>query len=364
MKKRVLLSLLYCLSGISCAFAQYCLLPGRTPYSTLQPGITNFQLNTINRTSGNSESTSSVVVNTGLSTTLTAGQTYTISISHSEDTQYFVGDRNNLRVWIDYNKNFSYTNSGETVLSQDLEAPGTTYTASFTVPLSIPSGTTSLRATAKMSSDAGHTLPTPCDSPADALGYHGEMEDYTVVIENPGFPLAGFDISSTVCVASSATVNNTSTGAPIVTYSWVSNPSSGVTFNPNTTAANPQIIFSNSGTHTITCLATNSISSNSSNKIVNVSNCNFVGVSEHEWSDQIKVSPNPSSGLVKIQVPVSTITGLVLTNYLGQAILEKKFTGNDGTTLSLDLSEVKAGIYFIKVTTGAYSVSKRLILEK
>ncbi|MBC8048421.1 MAG: T9SS type A sorting domain-containing protein, partial [Fimbriimonadaceae bacterium] len=29
----------------------------------------------------------------------------------------------------------------------------------------------------------GHTLPTPCDIPADPFGYHGEFEDYDVVIE-------------------------------------------------------------------------------------------------------------------------------------------------------------------------------------
>lgn len=33
-----------------------------------------------------------------------------------------------------------------------------------------------------MSSDAGHTIPTPCDSPADPIGYHGEMEDYSIEI--------------------------------------------------------------------------------------------------------------------------------------------------------------------------------------
>jgi hypothetical protein len=170
------------------SYSQYCMLPGETPYSPLQPGITNFKLNGINRTSSNSESAGSVVVTTGLSTTLTAGQTYTVSISHSEDTQFFPGARNNIRVWIDYNNNLSFIDAGETVVLVDLEAPATTYTAVFTVPASTPAGTVALRATAKMSADAGHTLPTPCNVPADPLGYHGEMEDYSVVIQpaNPG----------------------------------------------------------------------------------------------------------------------------------------------------------------------------------
>jgi hypothetical protein len=181
MKKITILVLLLCLNR-TYLNAQYCMLPGETAYSNLQPGITNFKLNSINRTSGNVESPTSVVVTTGLTTTLVQGQTYSISITHSEDNQFFPGARNNLRVWIDYNSNFTLNDAGETILSKDLEAPNTTYTANFTVPLSAPTGTTMLRATAKMSADAGHTIPTPCDNPPDPLGYHGEMEDYIVNI--------------------------------------------------------------------------------------------------------------------------------------------------------------------------------------
>lgn len=164
---------------------QYCMLPGRTSYSTLQPGITNFKLNNINRTSLNVEQALNlppVVVVTTDSTVLARGKTYTVSITHSEDNVSFAGDKNNIRIWIDYDKNFKFTDAGETVVTKDMEVPGTTYTATFTVPANAPLGPTRLRATAKMSSDAGHSIPTSCDDPADQFGYHGEMEDYKVII--------------------------------------------------------------------------------------------------------------------------------------------------------------------------------------
>ncbi len=164
------------------SYGQYCMLAGRTCYSSDQPGITNFKLNTINRTSGNVENSQSVVVTTGLSTTLQRGKSYTISITHSEDVTNFPGARNNIRVWIDYNQNKKYTDANETVWSKNLAAPSNTDSFTFTVPATATLGTTSLRATAKMSADAGHSLPSPCDSPADPIGYHGEMEDYTVNI--------------------------------------------------------------------------------------------------------------------------------------------------------------------------------------
>ncbi|MEZ5018018.1 MAG: T9SS type A sorting domain-containing protein [Flavipsychrobacter sp.] len=167
--------------------AQYCLLPGRTIYSANQPGITNFKLNSIDRTSSNVEkatlSEPSIVV-TGESTTLERGKTYTVSITHSKDPVFFPTARNNIRVWLDYDGNKDFSDMGETIISKDFETAGT-FTGTFTVPMTAPLGTTRLRATAKMSSDAGHTIPTPCDLPKDPIDYHGEMEDYDVTIVDP-----------------------------------------------------------------------------------------------------------------------------------------------------------------------------------
>jgi hypothetical protein len=116
------------------------------------------------------------------STNLFRGHTYAVTITHSRDSVVFPTARNNIRVWIDYNNNKSFEDAGELVVTADYKAYGV-YTANFTVPTTAPLGTVRLRATAKMSDDAGHSLPASCDSPvADPLGYHGEMEDYKVRI--------------------------------------------------------------------------------------------------------------------------------------------------------------------------------------
>lgn len=167
------------------ADAQYCMLPGRTSYSTTQPGIKVFKLNTINRTSVQVEnplSQPSLVVTTD-TTTLQRGQTYTVNILHTRDSiiASFATARNNIRVWVDYNNDKDFDDAGETVLSADLQTAGW-YTATFTVPATTPLGTVRLRATAKMSADAGHSVPTSCDMPKDPIDYHGEMEDYHLKI--------------------------------------------------------------------------------------------------------------------------------------------------------------------------------------
>ncbi|MBI2271545.1 MAG: T9SS type A sorting domain-containing protein [Bacteroidetes bacterium] len=183
------------ISMVSVMQAQYCSLPGRTAYSTNQPGITKFTLDSISRTSLGVENTSKVVVNTGLSTTLVRGKTYTVNITHSKDAVVFPTVKNNIRVWIDYNQNSVLDDANETVISADEQTPGV-FTKTFTVPLTATLGSTRLRATAKMGTGGGHTIPTACDNPADPLGYHGEMEDYTVKIAAATTGINEFDFSS------------------------------------------------------------------------------------------------------------------------------------------------------------------------
>lgn len=368
MKKKLTFTIFSVLLSTAISFSQYCMLPGQTPYSVLQPGITNFKLNTINRTSGNSESLSSVVVATGLTTTLTAGQTYTLSISHSEDANFFPGARNNLRVWIDYNSNFSYLDANETVLTANLQAPATTYTATFMIPTSVLSGTYNLRATAKMSVDAGHTLPTPCNVPADPLGYHGEMEDYTVVIEssNPGqSPISSFLSASTVCAKAALTVTNSSTGTPAPTFSWVVTPAAGVTFTPGSTAQNPQIYFANAGTYTITCMASNTVASNSSNKVVTANNCNAVGITERQSDNSFLVGPNPVSDILTISTTDETIhPQVVLTNYLGEVVYDKDPQVGSLSSLSIDVSMLPNGIYFVCISSRNERVVRQIVIQR
>jgi len=185
--KKQLLSLIV-LSFLSVSLnAQYCDITTATAYSMEMPGITNFQLNTINRTSLDIECGGVGCVSfvrfedTGDSTDLVQGATYVISITHTRDSTNPLFDtaKNNIRIWIDYNQDGDYTDANETAYSADYEPFGTTVD-SFTVPLSATLGSTRMRVTIKMSDEAGHTLPTPCDNPPDPLGYHGEFEEYIV----------------------------------------------------------------------------------------------------------------------------------------------------------------------------------------
>ncbi len=105
--------------------------------------------------------------------------TYPVQIGFTLDAA--IAPHMNLRVWMDLNHDGQLDDPGETLLSVDHHA-GPTYAGSITIPATAMNGPTRLRVTAKMCSHGGHILPTPCDSPQDPLGYHGEIEDYDVTL--------------------------------------------------------------------------------------------------------------------------------------------------------------------------------------
>lgn len=161
--------------------SQVCVPTSAVPYSSEMPGITNFSCNTINRTSLSIEDPGNSYIMTSDTTTLVKGVTYPVSVTHTRDASFFPTAKNNIRIWIDYNND----NVLDTVTELSMGLYGQTFGTSngnITIPLSASTATVRMRVTAKMSSDAGHSYPSPCDNPADPIGYHGEIEDYTVNI--------------------------------------------------------------------------------------------------------------------------------------------------------------------------------------
>ncbi|MEM5563461.1 immunoglobulin-like domain-containing protein [Psychroserpens sp. AS72] len=124
--------------------------------------ISRVQLGTINNSSG-AQFYSDF---TNISTNLTQGQSYTISVTPTwTGTAYSEG----YSVWIDYNHDGDFTDSGEQVWSQSATQTSPV-SGSFTIPSGTYSGNTRMRVS--MSYNA---IPTACQSFT-----YGEVEDYTV----------------------------------------------------------------------------------------------------------------------------------------------------------------------------------------
>ncbi|WP_083476273.1 GEVED domain-containing protein [Lacinutrix mariniflava] len=140
---------------------QYCASQGN---SVNDEYISRVQLGSINNVSG-AQLYSDF---TSISTNLTKGASSTITITPTwTGTTYSEG----YAVWIDYNKDGDFTDSGEQVFSKAASS-GTTASGSFTVPTGASSGDTRMRVSMKYNG-----VPTSCET----FGY-GEVEDYTVNI--------------------------------------------------------------------------------------------------------------------------------------------------------------------------------------
>jgi len=127
--------------------------------------ISKVQLGTINNTSTGGNGYSNF---TSISTDLTKGNSSTITVTPTwTGTSYNEG----YAVWIDYNQNGDFGDSGELVWSK-AASKTTPVSGSFTVPSSALNGATRMRVSMKYNG-----IPTQCE----AFSY-GEVEDYTVNI--------------------------------------------------------------------------------------------------------------------------------------------------------------------------------------
>ncbi len=140
----------------------YCDSAGR---NASEEFISNVELNTINNTS-----TGQVYTDfTSIVTTLNEGQSYTVSVTPTWTGAVYPEA---YAVWIDYNNNGSFDNTGELVWSK-AASRDTSNSGSFTVP----SGTarTSVRMRVSMKYNG---IPTSCESFS-----YGEVEDYTINLD-------------------------------------------------------------------------------------------------------------------------------------------------------------------------------------
>lgn len=90
----------------------------------------------------------------------------------------------------------------------------------------------------------------------------------------------------------------------------------------------------------------------------------ITGLTENELSNFFQVVPNPSNGVFTL---VSTLSNLsydvIVTNSLGQVIMTKK--GINGAAVNeLNLTEYNNGVYFVNITSGNNTITKKLILNK
>ncbi len=153
--------------------------------NNVNEGIDYFSLGSITRVSGKEVGG---YYKSSLSTDLVKGSTnniVTISAAYPQGIGY--GDY--YAVYIDYNKNGTFTDAGEQVVAPSVQiiSQSSNYTSTFSVPNNAPLGLTKMRVILRRPTSA----IVPC-----ATGFQGEVEDYNVNIVTSGnFTLNNLSVS-------------------------------------------------------------------------------------------------------------------------------------------------------------------------
>jgi len=197
-ERSALAAVLFMLAAVP-ALAQEAYCIPETPYADGQ-GITNVSIGNINNNTG-LEDPGNYGDYTAQAVNIGQGATYPISISLATFTSYSV------KVWIDWNNNFTFENNEQVITAITEEAAAYTVRGTITVPATAILGSHRMRIAARVS-NAG--LAQPCYSGFDAAAY----EDYTVNVT----------VAPTCFIPGTPTVANTGYGA--INVNWAA-PAAG-----------------------------------------------------------------------------------------------------------------------------------------
>ena len=232
-----------------------------------------------------------------LSASLTAGNTYSGNVT----TNYSWGNDENVRIWIDYNKNgiFEATETISTLAGLSSTSTGA---FTFTVPASVASGTYKLRVRL-----AYYTNPTSIDP--CAMDTYGEAHDYTVIIGGGcANPVVNLGNDTIICSGTTLTLD---AGNPGLTFLW------------NDNSTNQTLAVTSSGIYSVT---------------VTDSTCST--------TDSIEVTVQ-ASPLVDLGNDTAFCDGTTLTLDAGN--VGSEFLWNDNST-NQTLDVTTPGVYSVMVT--------------
>ncbi|MFQ5334614.1 MAG: GEVED domain-containing protein, partial [Flavobacteriales bacterium] len=195
---------LFVLFALSYSSAQYCPATGNCNFDVY---IDDFTFNTIsNLNSAGSNCNTTSYINTGLSTTVTKGNTYTLTAQCGP--QYVQG----VGIWIDYNQDDDFDDNGEFVWASPY-ASLITFVDSIVIPQSALTGATRMRVRSKFNA-------VPTANEACGAFTWGETEDYTVIIQpNTSPPIADFTASTTFTCSGDVDFYDLSTNTPTA-WAW------------------------------------------------------------------------------------------------------------------------------------------------
>jgi hypothetical protein len=162
-------------------------------------------------------------------------------------------------------------------------------------------------------------------------------------------------LNVTSTVDTNATGNGTATASPlngIAPYQY--------TWNDGNAQQTATATGLTAGTYVVQVLDSNGCSA-SDTVVVDA----FTGMDNADIAQQIRVYPNPGTGIFKIQLPTgSNLEQLAIIDPLGRTVWKKDLHTVDGTAINADISSEATGVYLLRLTSADRTWYGRLILSK
>ncbi|MFC5194124.1 GEVED domain-containing protein [Bizionia hallyeonensis] len=337
--------------------SQYCSAQGN---SVNDEYISRVQLGTINKASG-AQSYSDF---TATSTNLTKANNYTVTVTPTwTGTSYNEG----YAVWIDYNQDGDFTDSGEQVWSRSASKTSPV-SGSFTIPTSATLGETRMRVAMKY-----NAIPTSCERFS-----YGEVEDYTVNIVNGGN--SGGDTTVSLSITFDNYPEETSWaildgGTTVASGGTYGSQPDGSTLNidVNLPAGCYALVVRDvygdgiccsygNGSYTLKAGTTTLASGGSFTSSQTTNFCvggasRGLGTVTSSTDDLFTLYPNPTKQALNIALNGLEAQSYQISNMLGQIVMKGVFTE------TINVSELNDGMYIIQLNIGEKTKVKRFIKQ-
>ncbi len=128
------------------------------------------------------------------------------------------------------------------------------------------------------------------------------------------------------------------------------------------TEINPVHIFENDGVYVVNLTSSNTVcNENSINKEIDISS---LSIPESADDKKLSIYPNPSNGIFTVEINNTEKTDilLVIVSLTGEIVFSDVFQ-NGETFKQIDLKNISAGIYTVKVKSKKYSETLKLVLS-
>jgi len=228
---------------IDLSFPDYCYPTANCSFGDGFTGFALEEISNLNNDCSNDNGVSGYGNFIDMSTTLSAGETYTVQWETGYDDQYAC-------LWIDFNDDKDF-DSGELLIEDfQLINEGQLYSTEFMIPEAVPPGEHRLRIRA-------HWLESAID-PCGSFSY-GETEDYTIIIEqgNAITPQFSADIDE-MCQEGSVQFTDLSQGT-VTSWQWEFPGGEPATSEEQ----NPQVYYNTPGSYDVSLTVSNSVTTES-----------------------------------------------------------------------------------------------------